>query len=192
MVIAVFVGESKRFPNKHFVELKDGYRLIDLVLDSLRGTGFEVIVYSKVVFDCPVPLLKDRELWILPSLISLLEVLSNEGIERVLAVGGDMPLVSRKAVDLLASSLSSRDLALVPRWSNGYLEPLFAIYSCEFAVYLKGALNRGIKSLNLAIKGSPGVSFVSAEAFPPNTFFNVNEPKDLEIFRELIKGNVDL
>lgn len=192
MLAIVFVGKSKRFPNKHFVEIRPGCRLIDLVLNSLRNAGLEVLVFSKVYFDCPVPLLEDKEEWILPSFIYLFEELSKRRVKEFLAIAGDMPLISPLSVSYLLSSFSQNCLALVPRWNNGWLEPLFAGYRLGFLKYLKKAFGKGVKSLQDVIKGSSLVRFVEAESFPLGTFFNVNNPEDLFKLKEMLDKNAYL
>lgn len=186
MLAVVFVGRSKRFPNKHFAEVKPGVRLIDLVLNSLRGAGLQILVFSKVRFDCPVPLLEDMGEWILPSFIYLLERLSEEGIGESLVVAGDMPLISPSSVSCLLDSLSQDCLALVPRWNNGWLEPLFAVYRIGFLKYLKKSFEEGAKGLQEIIKSLPFVKFVDAESFPLNTFYNVNNLEDLFRLKEML------
>ncbi|MCD6363570.1 MAG: molybdenum cofactor guanylyltransferase [Synergistetes bacterium] len=179
MLAVVFVGTSRRFPGKHFIEVRPGLRMIDLVISRLRAIGLDVLVYSKISFNCSVPLIKDNERWILPSLASLLEGLAERGIKEVIAVAGDMPLISGEGINLLINSLSDCDLAVIPRWENGFMEPLHAIYRSGIAPFFKDALESGISSLHGAIERSPWVKFIEAELFPSEAFFNVNEPGDL-------------
>jgi len=192
LLAVVLIGKSRRFPNKHFFEINRGLRLIDIVFDSLRRAKCEILVYSKIPFSSPFPLLEDKEEWILPSLIFLFEFLFKMGRREVLIVGGDMPLISVEGIEFLMSCFSSNDLALVPRWQNGYLEPLFAIYKPELSLHLRESSGRGIRSLQKAIREAPHVKFVEAESFPPHTFFNVNDLKDLDELKRLMKLNVDI
>ncbi|MCS7233909.1 MAG: molybdenum cofactor guanylyltransferase [Synergistetes bacterium] len=186
MLAVVFVGNSKRFPNKHFVEVKPGFRLIDLILDSLRSAGLDILVFSKVNFNCSFPILEDKKEWIIPSFIYLFEELSKMGIREFLAVAGDMPLISRESVNFLLGSSSEDFFALVPRWHNGWVEPLFALYRIEFLELLKESFRSGIRSLQAVIRRSHFVKFINAEDFPPYTFLNVNYVEDLYRLKEVI------
>ncbi len=187
MLAVVFVGTSRRFPGKHFVEVKPGLRMIDLVVDRLRAIGLDVLVYSKVFFRCSAPLMIDRESWILPSFISLLRKLGDKGISEIIAIGGDMPLICGEGIDLLLRRFSNCDVAVVPRWRNGYMEPLHAIYRSAMARFLEDALKGGIMSLHGAIEKTPCVKFIEAELFPSDVFFNVNVPGDLMRLREILR-----
>ncbi len=44
----VMVGKSKRLPNKHFLNVIENKRLIDVVIENLKNLNFKVIVYSKL------------------------------------------------------------------------------------------------------------------------------------------------
>ncbi len=187
MLAVVFVGTSRRFPGKHFIEVRPGLRMIDLVINRLQAIGLDVLVYSKVFFRCSAPLMIDREDWILPSFISLLRKLGDKGIGEIIAIGGDMPLICGEGINLLLKEFSDPDVAVVPRWENGYMEPLHAIYRSVMARFLEEALKGGIKSLHSAIEKTPCVKFIEAELFPSNIFFNVNVPRDLMRLREILR-----
>jgi len=186
VLAVVFVGRSKRFPNKHFEEVKPGLRVVDLVLNSLRGAGVEILIFSKILFEGPAPFLVDPTEWIIPAFLFLFEKLEKKGIREFLAVGGDMPLISPEGVSILLSSFYPDCLALVPRWNNGWVEPLFAIYTLSFFRYLRWAFLDGAKSLQSIIRSCDGVKFIEAEKFPSYTFFNVNTREDLFKLREII------
>ena len=172
----LLIGHSHRLPRKHFLEVLPGKRLIDIAVENLKEIGFEVIVYSKIPIHTNVPVLIDKTSWILPAVLSLLEM--DDGF---FLFGGDMPLIKREAIEMMLQIWDGVN-SLVPRWSNtDYLEPLHAIYT-RAAI---PCLTEG-KSLTQALKNCPSVKFVPAEEMPAETFFNVNTFRDLENLRTIL------
>jgi len=170
----VLVGLSRRLPGKHTMKVISGKRLIDLVVDNLQNMGLDVVVYSKIPLDLDVPVLHDESSWILESVVSLLKM-----DDSFLLFGGDMPLVRMEAVKLLLKNYGHT--SVVPRWSNGYLEPLHAYYARSAIKCLEGA-----RSLTLGLQNCPYVNFVPAEKMPEETFFNVNTRNDMELLKRIL------
>lgn len=51
-------------------------------------------------------------------------------------VAGDMPLLVPEFIDFIVERFEeAKKPACVPRWSNGYLEPLHAAYSSSFGIF---------------------------------------------------------
>ncbi len=179
LTAVILVGRSKRFPNKHFSSVGNK-RLIDIVLENLKRLGFEVIIYSKYPFPISAPLILDEDSWLLPSLISLLKKLNRE----VFIFGGDMPLIQREAVEKMMGYLNHS--VVVPRWKNGYLEPLHAYYTPAIVSAFERELRGDNPSLHGAIERCGDVHYIPAEEMPPLTFFNVNTPQDLERLKDIL------
>jgi molybdopterin-guanine dinucleotide biosynthesis protein A len=97
----------------------------------------------------------------------------------------DTPLISEKVVQLLLDMSTNRSAA-IPRWPNGYIEPLQAVYRTKSAlIAAKTALAQGNRNMQSMIDNLNGVRYVSTivlEQLEPNmsTFFNVNTPQDLK------------
>ncbi|ASJ14501.1 molybdenum cofactor guanylyltransferase MobA [Thermococcus radiotolerans] len=104
------------------------------------------------------------------------------GLGDAFVVAGDMPLIVPEFVDLMIQKfLGSEKLACVPRWTNGYLEPLHAAYSKAFRRVLEERIRSGDYSLNGAIR-SADVCYLNVEKLPSlwkEGFFNVNRRSDL-------------
>ncbi len=172
----VLVGRSHRLPHKHLMEILPGKRLIDLVVENLKNIGLEVVIYSKFPIEADAPVVMDHSTWILPAVLSLLEM--DEGF---FLFGGDMPLIKKEAVKTMLQAWDGVS-TMVPRWSDtGYLEPLHAIYTRAAKVCLRNG-----KSLSLALKNCPAVKFLSAETLPKETYFNVNTSQDLENLKTIL------
>jgi len=97
----------------------------------------------------------------------------------------DMPFVSRGVV-LLLFELCINRYAAIPRWPNGYIEPLQAVYcakpACEAA---ENALSEGKLNMQSMVDKLRGVRYVSTLVLQQldlelKTFFNVNMPLDLK------------
>jgi molybdopterin-guanine dinucleotide biosynthesis protein A len=97
----------------------------------------------------------------------------------------DTPFVSRDVVSLLFEVCIDRN-AVIPRWPNGYIEPLQAVY-CAKPAYeaAKNALSEGKLNMQSMVDRLPSVRYVSTlvlQQLDPElrTFFNVNTLLDLK------------
>ncbi|WP_456423519.1 molybdenum cofactor guanylyltransferase MobA [Thermococcus sp.] len=97
-------------------------------------------------------------------------------------VAGDMPLLVPDFIDFLVFEFrKSGKVACVPRWENGYLEPLHSVYSRSFRGILEEKINAGDYALNRAIREA-NPCYVPIESLPEGwreSFFNVNTREDL-------------
>ena len=97
-------------------------------------------------------------------------------------VAGDMPLLVPEFVDFIISEFKkSGKIACVPRWENGYLEPLHSAYSSAFREVLEEKIKAGNYALNRAIR-EVNPCYVQIESLPEEwreSFFNVNTREDL-------------
>jgi molybdopterin-guanine dinucleotide biosynthesis protein A len=97
----------------------------------------------------------------------------------------DTPLLSRDVLLLLLKSCRNKN-AVVPRWPNGYIEPLQAVYRIRPALETaKNALNRKKTDMRSMVSGLQGVRYISTlilKQLDPEsrTFFNVNTPLDFK------------
>jgi molybdopterin-guanine dinucleotide biosynthesis protein A len=103
----------------------------------------------------------------------------------VLLLSCDTPFVSRDVVSLLFELCINR-YAAIPRWPNGYIEPLQAVYcarpACEAA---EDALREGKLNMRSMVDRLQGVRYVSTlvlQQLDPElrTFFNVNTLLDFK------------
>ena len=95
---------------------------------------------------------------------------------------GDMPLLVPELIDYMVEMFEkSKGIACVPKWENGYLEPLHAAYSKNFREILGRRIKMGSYALNEAIRDS-NPCYVPIETLPKEwqmSFFNVNVKGDL-------------
>jgi len=96
----------------------------------------------------------------------------------------DTPFLSKKVLSLLFDVSNGFDLT-IPRWPNGYIEPLQAIYHTRSAALAaKTALSKGMRDMRFMISLLGKVRYVSTMVLKEldpllNTFFNVNTRSDL-------------
>ena len=107
----------------------------------------------------------------------------------------DTPLVSGDVVSLLFEVCMNRN-AVIPRWPNGYIEPLQAVY-CTKPAYeaAKNALSEGKLNLQSMVDRLRSVRYVSTlvlQQLDPNlkTFFNINAPLDLKKAEMMLNAKV--
>jgi len=104
----------------------------------------------------------------------------------------DTPLVSTKILLLLFELCTNRN-AVIPRWPNGYIEPLQAVYRTKPALEAaEGASNEGKLDMRSMVDRLGGVRYISTlvlQQLDPKlrTFFNVNTSLDLKKAESMLK-----
>jgi molybdopterin-guanine dinucleotide biosynthesis protein A len=104
----------------------------------------------------------------------------------------DTPLISKEVLMLLLDLCTSRN-AVIPRWPNGYIEPLQAVYRVKPALEAaKNALSEGKRDMRSMIERLRGVRYVSTlvlqQLDPELKFFtNVNTLLDLKRVEYMLK-----
>ena len=127
-------------------------------------------------------------------LYSAFKELSKLNFEKVFAFSCDSPLIKSEVVELLLRQAEGYD-CYIPRWENGFIEPLFAIYPVKeaFEQARESLLNKTYKLTNL-VNENWKVNYVPIEydikPLDENliTFINVNGPIDIEKLMEIYQG----
>jgi molybdopterin-guanine dinucleotide biosynthesis protein A len=97
----------------------------------------------------------------------------------------DTPLISSRVLSLLLDLCINRN-AVIPRWPNGYIEPLQAVYHRESASRAaRTALEEEKFDLQSLISHLAKVRYISTPVLRQMdsellTFFNINTPQDLK------------
>jgi len=108
----------------------------------------------------------------------------------------DTPFVSKQVLELLFD-LSQNVDGVIPRWPNGYIEPLQASYRTSSALSAaKKSLEKGETTMRSMIPFLGRVRYLSTiviEELNPQltTFFNVNTPMDLKKAERLFEKKRD-
>jgi molybdopterin-guanine dinucleotide biosynthesis protein A len=96
----------------------------------------------------------------------------------------DMPFINADVVDLLFEKSENYDAA-IPRWEDGFLEPLHAVYRCAPMIYeTKKAIERGEKII-LAPLFRMNVNYIAVNEIRKldpglRTFININTYEDMQ------------
>ncbi len=122
-------------------------------------------------------------------LYSAFKELNKLGYKRTFALSCDTPLIQQKIITYIINQSYGFDCC-VPRWNNGYIEPLLAIYRIKKA-YHKSKVNllkNDLKLTNLFDKNWR-INYLSIEkSIKPLdedllTLININTPEDLKKFK---------
>lgn len=112
--------------------------------------------------------------------------------EYSLLLSCDTPFISTRIARFLLDICVNKGAA-IPRWPNGYIEPLQAAYHTKSALNAANrALEQGNLNLRSMIANLSGVRYISTvvlEQMDPklSTFLNINMPEDLEKAKSLLQ-----
>lgn len=95
-----------------------------------------------------------------------------------LIVACDMPALGRETFEALLSSEAAD--CVIPRYPDGRLEPLCAVYRRRCHPHILAALESGVRKVTDALRPL-AVTYVPVASAQP--FANLNTPEDLHIYR---------
>jgi len=102
----------------------------------------------------------------------------------------DMPFINENVVNMLFRMSENYDAA-IPRWEDGSLEPLHAVYRCKPMIVETKRAIRNAEKIILAPVHRMKVNYVEIEDIRKidadlRTFINVNTPEDLNnVYKKL-------
>ena len=188
-------GKSLRLGRSKALEVIGGRSLIEWVVERLKPVSSQLlIVTSKEQSDLPAIRGAEVVIDLYPGkgplggiYTGLVAARSSQSI----VVACDMPFVNTELLCHMIEMSSDFDV-VVPRWKDGWIEPLHAIYSRSCLTNMKVRVENkqlGIHSLFDELR----VRYVEEEecrGFDPEllTFFNVNSEADLERASKLVEG----
>jgi len=192
-------GSSERLGcDKCLMDLA-GKPLIKHVYDRVKGYVDEVLVvvssdeqrkiYSRL-FPPGVKVLIDFNDGRCPLIGALTGFMKAEGVYSVL-IPCDTPFISGDVIELLFEAAFNVN-ASIPRWPNGYIEPLQAVYRTRPALKAAEiAFRNGERRMQSMISRLRRVRYISTivlKEFDPRllSLFNVNTPLDLRRAERLI------
>jgi len=127
-------------------------------------------------------------------LVGALKGFKEASNEYALLLPCDTPLLSKDVLSLLLDLCPNKN-AVIPRWPNGYIEPLQAVYCTKPALEAaKKALSEGKMNMQSMVDKLRGVRYVSTlvlRQLDPElkSFFNVNTPMDLRKAEAMLREN---
>ncbi|MEM2440647.1 MAG: molybdenum cofactor guanylyltransferase [Candidatus Bathyarchaeia archaeon] len=194
-------GPSQRFGSDKGLTLALDKPLIKYVLNAVNGTVNEkiVVVSSKTLAEALAKILGSSARIVVDKggvqspLIGALTGFSEAHGEYALLLACDTPLVSRDVLALILELCINRN-AVIPRWPNGYVEPLQAAYHVKPALEAaEKALQEGRLDMRSMIEKLRGIRYISTlvlQQLDPalKTFFNINTPLDLKRAEQMLRG----
>jgi len=199
-VVILAGGFSKRFgQDKCLIDLV-GKPLVLHVVDRVSSVVNEkvVVVSSDALREALSNMFKSKTKVVVDKyegqspLVGALTGFESVNAEYSLLLPCDTPFVSAEIVALLLDLCVNRG-AVIPRWPNGYIEPLQAVYNTKSAIEAaKKALDEGKRDLSSMINYLCGVRYVSTLVLQQLdskllTFFNVNSVEDLKRAESMLR-----
>ena len=191
-------GESKRFKEDKGLFKVFQKRLITYIIETVTPCVDDVIVvtsqdkvedYSHFLPSTRV--LADESDFNAP-LSGALTGFKNAVGDYSLLLPCDTPLISQQVISMLLRLAPNND-AVVPRWPNGYIEPLQAIYRTKkaYQASLESISSKEFKLINM-ISRLKEVLYLSTEVIKELdkellTFHNINVLNDLEKIMSILK-----
>lgn len=169
----VFLVSRSKQQVQEYVNKIDVERVMAFILDDTEFI-LDPAVYSPMI-----------------GLHSAFKELNKLDYEKAFALSCDIPLVKYEVIKLLIKQSKGCDCC-IPRWNNGFVEPLCAIYPIKEGLEKtrENLKNNALKLVNLLEKGW-NINYISVEkTIQPLdqdlvTFININEPKDLEKLKKI-------
>ncbi len=190
LILAGGKGSRLGYREKALIEI-DGRPLIDLVIESLEKVVDNIIIsvrdeeQGKLLgshFD-RYKFTYDTYQNIGP-LAGVLSGLAACKDEYCFIAACDMPFINTNVVMMLFQESYGYDAAM-PRWNEGYLEPLHAVYMCEPMIReTEKAIQKG-ETIILAPVNKLNVNYIGVDDIKKidpdlRTFMNVNTPADIQ------------
>jgi molybdopterin-guanine dinucleotide biosynthesis protein A len=192
-------GYSRRFGKDKWLINLQGKPLIFHVIEKIVPLVDETIVVTKkqlrkefvksINFD--IKIVQDEHEVQAPLVGALKGFQKASGLYSVL-LPCDAPLISGKAISLLLRMVLGNE-AVIPKWPNGYIEPLHAVYDTQKAKRAaKKVIDRNEFKMRDFINEFEKVRFVSTlkfQSFDPNlhTFINVNHPSEFHKIENILR-----
>ncbi len=190
LILAGGMGSRLGYQEKALIDI-NGRPLISFVIETLEKAVDDVIISVRnreqgELIDSRMPGYRFAydDYRNRGPLAGILSGLSACGEEYCFIAACDMPFINENAVNLLFKKIEKFDAAL-PRWDDGSLEPLHAVYRCRPMIReTKKAIESG-ETVILAPVFRLNVNYVGMEEiknYDPElrTFMNVNTYEDIQ------------
>ncbi|MGQ9726296.1 MAG: molybdenum cofactor guanylyltransferase [Candidatus Bathycorpusculaceae bacterium] len=194
-------GFSSRFGQDKGLLLLANKPLIKHILDAISevveekllvvSSKFQAESYAKVLGSKVKVLIDDGK--VQSPLVGAIKGFKEASNEYALLLPCDTPLISKSIISLLFELCPNKN-AVIPRWPNGYIEPLQAVYctkpALEAAEKAFGEDRLNMQSMVDKLRGVRYISTIVLRQLDPElrSFFNVNTPIDLRRAELLLKN----
>jgi molybdopterin-guanine dinucleotide biosynthesis protein A len=211
LAVSILIGgKSSRFGSDKGLFKYDGKPLISHQIETLSHLSYDIFLVANSknqvqdyvnIIDIKyitafiidennrVPYLNSHTPMI--GLYSASKELKSLGYKKTLVLACDNPFIQLKVIKFLIKESVGYDCC-IPQWKNGYIEPLFAIYSIRklYNKVIENLENNNLKLSNL-LDNSWKINFLSIESAIKlkdtnlRTFININTPIDIENLKNI-------
>ncbi len=178
-------GDSSRFGvDKTRVEV-DGVPLYRLIWSKLERKSDDVFLQIDADDEYDLPTRPDLVSGKGP-LGAIYSALAHAEHDWLFVSACDLPYLDPRIVDELYSKVENETEVVIPRWDNGYYEPLTALYHSSVLSRLEEILETGTRKITDFLDFLGDVKEVKVEKLidrgeiSSNCFYNVNTRNDLE------------
>ena len=206
LAIAILIGgKSTRFGSDKGIFKYHGKPLISFQLETLSKKEYDIFLVAKSKEQVKVYIeainLRDIMAFIIDDnniisdltihtpligLYSAFKELNKLDYEKSFVLSCDLPLINLDVVEFLIKNSFGYDCC-IPKWNNGFLEPLFTIYPVKKAlIKAEENVKKSIYKLTNLLDKNWNINYISIEnLIQPldknlHSFININEPSDLE------------
>lgn len=186
LILAGGKGKRLGYQEKALIDI-NGKPLISYVIDNLSKVVDKIIISVRdkaqaSLFNMDYRFAYDsyKNKGPLAGILSGLEVCEDE---YCFICGCDMPFINEEVVKLLFSRSKNYE-ATIPRWDDGFIEPLHAVYKCKPMIReTKKAIQRG-ETIILSPIFKLDVNYIALEEIKKidpmlRTFININTFEDI-------------
>ncbi len=190
LILAGGVGSRLGYREKALIDI-EGRPLITLIIERLEKVVDEIIIsvrdgaQSELLEKSLVRGYKfayddQRNIGPISGILSGLSVCENE---YCFIAACDMPFINEDVVKLLFRKVEDHDAA-IPRWDDGFLEPLHAVYRCAPTIRETRKAIKGGETIILAPVFRMKVNYVPVDEIRKldpdlKTFININTDEDI-------------
>ncbi|MBS3825498.1 molybdenum cofactor guanylyltransferase [Candidatus Bipolaricaulota bacterium] len=187
--IAILCGGKSSRLGKDKTRIKvDGTPLYRVIWKKLEGKANEIFLQVNPEDD--YDLLTRRDL--LPErgpLGAIYSALTHASNEWLFVSACDLPNLDPRIINELSANLGEAEKtpdAVIPRWDNGYYEPLVALYRTSLKRDMRNALKGGTRKITNFLSEVDMVREISVDrlisegSISSDCFFNVNNPEDVK------------
>ncbi|MFW6111751.1 MAG: molybdenum cofactor guanylyltransferase [Candidatus Bipolaricaulota bacterium] len=187
--IAILCGGKSSRLGKDKTRIKvDGTPLYKVIWKKLEGRANEIFLQVNPEDDYDLPTRPD----LLPEkgpLGAIYSALTHASNEWLFISACDLPNLDPRIIDELSATLGEAEKtpdAVIPRWDNGYYEPLVALYRTSLKRDMRNALRGGTRKITNFLSKVDMVREISVDrlisggSISSDCFFNVNNPEDVK------------
>ncbi len=180
-------GDSSRFGEDKTRQLVDGLPLYKLIWEKLASRSRDIFLQTAPgdQYDLPTRVDLIQGGGPLGAIYSALTHAKNDWL---FVSACDLPNLDPDLVDILIAEARSEDdfEIIIPRWDNGYYEPLAALYNKSLLPVMERLIVEGTRKITDILEAAESVKEVSIEGLlaedevSSGCFFNVNTREDLQ------------